>query len=104
MQENFIQKDELQEFKWSVETYIQKGRKNDIDGRWMKELENASAKVHINRLEAMKIQMQQQVEMLYGNELDSFDKHIRDTYTEGFYRSAYEIQKGLGGWNKPCKA
>lgn len=96
MQENFIQKDELQEFKWSVETYIQKGRKNDIDGRWMKELENASAKVHINRLEAMKIQMQQQVEMLYGNELDSFDKHIRDTYTEGFYRSAYEIQKGLG--------
>lgn len=92
-----LTKDELQEFKWSVETYIQKGRENDIDGRWMKELENASAKVHINRLEAMKIQMQQQVEMLYGNELDSFDKHIRDTYTDGFYRSAYEIQKGLGG-------
>lgn len=91
-----LTKDELQEFKWSVETYIQKGRENDIDGRWMKELENASAKVHINRLEAMKLQMQQQVEMLYGNELDSFDKHIRDTYTEGFYRSAYEIQKGLG--------
>lgn len=88
--------DELQEFKWSVETYIQKGRENDIDGRWMKELENASAKVHINRLEAMKLQMQQQVEMLYGNEIDSFDKHIRDTYTEGFYRTAYEIQKGLG--------
>lgn len=91
-----LTKDELQEFKWSVETYIQKGRENDIDGRWMKELENASAKVHINRLEAMKLQMQQQVEMLYGNELDSFDKHIRDTYTEGFYRTAYEIQKGLG--------
>ena len=91
-----LTKDELQEFKWSVETYIQKGRENDIDGRWMKELENASAKVHINRLEAMKLQMQQQVEMLYGNEIDSFDKHIRDTYTEGFYRTAYEIQKGLG--------
>lgn len=91
-----LTKDELQEFKWSVETYIQKGKENDIDGRWMKELENASAKVHINRLEAMKLQMQQQVEMLYGNEIDSFDKHIRDTYTEGFYRTAYEIQKGLG--------
>jgi len=88
--------DELKEFKWTVEEYIEKGRQNNIDGSWIKELENASAKVHINRLEAMKIQMQQQVEMLYGNELDSFDAFMRDTYTEGFYRSAFEIQKGFG--------
>lgn len=88
--------DELKEFKWNVEEYIEKGRENNIDGRWMKELENASARVHINRLEAMKLQMQQQVEVLYGNELDSFDKFMRDTYTEGFYRSAFEIQRGLG--------
>ena len=88
--------DELKEFKWTVEEYILKGRENDIDGRWMKELENASAKVHISRLEAMKLQMQQQVEVLYGNELDSFDEFMKKTYTEGFYRSAYEIQKGLG--------
>ncbi|HGS9776389.1 TPA: phage head morphogenesis protein, partial [Clostridioides difficile] len=62
---------ELEEFKWSVEEYIRHGKENAINQKWMKELENASARVHITRLEALKLQIQQQVEVLYGNELDS---------------------------------
>ncbi|MGO0916540.1 hypothetical protein ACTPEM_26370, partial [Clostridioides difficile] len=42
--------------------------------------ENASARVHITRLEALKLQIQQQVEVLYGNELDGIDKLMRDIY------------------------
>ncbi|HGT0252524.1 TPA: phage head morphogenesis protein, partial [Clostridioides difficile] len=61
---------ELEEFKWSVEEYIRHGKENAINQKWMKELENASARVHITRLEALKLQIQQQVEVLYGNELD----------------------------------
>ncbi|EGT4850166.1 TPA: phage head morphogenesis protein, partial [Clostridioides difficile] len=60
---------ELEEFKWSVEEYIRHGKENAINQKWMKELENASARVHITRLEALKLQIQQQVEVLYGNEL-----------------------------------
>ena len=44
--------DELKEFHWSVEEYIKRGEENAIDQRWMKQLENASARVHISRLEA----------------------------------------------------
>ncbi|HCU2614087.1 phage head morphogenesis protein, partial [Clostridioides difficile] len=68
---------ELEEFKWSVEEYIKYGKENAINQKWMKELENASARVHITRLEALKLQIQQQVEVLYGNELDGIDKLMR---------------------------
>ena len=86
---------ELEEFKWDVNEYIKYGKENALNGMWMKELENASAKVHISRLEALKIQLQQQVEVLYGNQVDSIDKLARDIYTNGYYHTAYEIQKGF---------
>lgn len=91
-----LTKNELEEFKWSVEEYIEKGRTLNYTDQWAKQLENASAKFHISRLEAMKLQTQQQIEVLYGNELDSFDQTMRDVYTEGYYRTGYEIQKGIG--------
>jgi SPP1 gp7 family putative phage head morphogenesis protein len=87
---------ELKEFKWTVEQYIQYGRENAIDQRWMKQLENASARVHINRLEAIKLQIQQEVEVLFGNQLDEIDEHVKDVYSESFYRTAFEVQKGIG--------
>ncbi|MCI2341785.1 phage head morphogenesis protein, partial [Clostridioides difficile] len=82
---------ELEEFKWSVEEYIRHGKENAINQKWMKELENASARVHITRLEALKLQIQQQVEVLYGNELDGIDKLMRDIYTSGYYHTAFNV-------------
>lgn len=91
---------ELEEFKWSVEEYIKYGKENAINQKWMKELENASARVHITRLEALKLQIQQQVEVLYGNELDSVDKLMRDIYTSGYYHTAFNVQQGVNvGWS-----
>ena len=40
---------ELSEFKWDVNEYIRHGKENAVSGSWMKELENASARYHINR-------------------------------------------------------
>ncbi|HBG2388779.1 minor capsid protein [Clostridioides difficile] len=91
---------ELEEFKWSVEEYIKYGKENAINQKWMKELENASARVHITRLEALKLQIQQQVEILYGNELDGIDKLMRDIYTSGYYHTAFNVQQGVNvGWS-----
>ncbi|MGS6969497.1 minor capsid protein, partial [Clostridioides difficile] len=88
------------EFKWSVEEYIKYGKENAINQKWMKELENASARVHITRLEALKLQIQQQVEVLYGNELDGIDKLMRDIYTSGYYHTAFNVQQGVNvGWS-----
>lgn len=91
---------ELAEFKWDVDDYIKYGRENAIDGRWIKQLENASSKVHISRLEALRVQLQNQVEILYGNQLDGIDKLAKDIFSDSYYHTAYEIQKGLNvGWD-----
>ncbi len=90
---------ELAEFQWDVQDYIRHGKENALDQRWMKELENASARYHISRLEALKLHLQQSLEAMTGNILDSLDTAMRDIYKSGYYRTAYEIQKGIGvGW------
>ncbi len=87
---------ELKEFKWTVEDYIKYGQENAIDQRWMKELENASAKFHISRLEAMKIEARQQIELATGGMVDDVDTLLKNVYSDTFYRSCFEMQKGIG--------
>jgi len=87
---------ELKEFKWTVQEYIKYGEKNAINQYWMDELENASSRYHISRLEALQVQLQQQVEVLFGNQIDSVDKLTKDIYTNGYYKSVFEIQRGFG--------
>lgn len=95
-----LSKGELKEFKWSVEDYIKYGEENAIDPKYMIQLENASARFHINRLEALKLNTQQTIEKLYGNQLDQIDTLMRDVYSDSMYHAAYELQKGFGvGWN-----
>lgn len=91
---------ELEELRWNVDEYIRYGKANAVSKEWMKELENASAKAHISRLESIKLQMQQSLEVLFGNQLDIVDTAIRDIYGSGYLRTAFEIQKGIGvGWS-----
>ena len=91
---------ELKEFKWDVQEYIKYGHENGMNQLWMKELENASAKYHISRLEALKLRTQQAAEVAFGNELDAIDAMARKVYTENYYHSIFEVQKGFNvGWN-----
>lgn len=75
---------ELKELKWDVEEYIKKGRENAFSGEWVKELENASAKAHISRLEALELQCRQQAETAFGNLNDEVSKHIKDVYKNSY--------------------
>lgn len=91
---------ELEEFKWDVSEYIRYGEENAISGTWAKQLENASARYHISRLESLQIQIQQSVEKAFGNQVDSIDDMARNVYKSGYYHTTYEIQKGTGvGWD-----
>ena len=90
-----LNSNELKEFKWDVQEYIKYGHENKLNEGWMKELENASVKYHISRLEALKIQTQQTMEALFGNELDEVDKMVSNIYTKGYYHTMYEMQKGF---------
>lgn len=90
---------DLAEFKWDVKDYIRYGEENALNRKWVKELENASARYHISRLEALKLHMQQSLEVMTGNVLDCLDTAMKYIYTDGYYHTAFEIQKGFGtGW------
>lgn len=90
---------ELKEFRWDVSEYIKYGQDNALNGVWMKELENASARVHISRLEALKIRTQHAAEVAFGNELDVLDGMARKVFTEDYYHSIFEVHKGFNiGW------
>jgi SPP1 gp7 family putative phage head morphogenesis protein len=87
---------ELKEFKWTVEEYIEKGRESAVDQRWMKELENASTRIRLSRLQSLEYQVRQQVEMITAKRLVGLTKLSEEIIKEGYYRSIYEIQKGFG--------
>lgn len=91
---------QLEEFRWTVDQYIQAGKKAGLDAAWLKRLENASAKIHISRLEAVQMEIQQQLELLYGNQVDEIDSLLKKVVGNGYTHTAFEIQKGIGlGWD-----
>ena len=91
---------DLKEFKWDVQEYIKYGQDNALMGGWVKELENASAKFHISKLEVLKIQTQQSLESLFSKQAGTVSSVMADVFESGYYHSAYELQKGFGiGWD-----
>lgn len=91
-----LSKSELNEFHWTVETYIRHGEENALNQRWMKELENASARYHISYLQAMKLQVQQHAELLFAEYEGSTTEFLNKTFGNQYQRTAYEIAKGTG--------
>lgn len=91
---------QLEEFHWSVEQYIKIGEQAGLDAAWLKKLENASTRFHISRLEAVQTGIQQQLELLYGNQVDSLDALLKKVVGNGYTHTAFEVQKGVGlGWD-----
>lgn len=91
---------DLAEFKWDVKEYIKYGKENAINGAWMQELENASSKFHISRLEALQIQIQNSLETMFAQQMGTMKKALSDVYASGYYHTAYAVQQGFGlGWD-----
>lgn len=91
-----LTKNELDEFHWDVEKYIKVGEDHGLEPDWMKKLENASAKFHISRLEAVEVKIQQQIELLHAGQVGKLETHLRQVAGETYLRTAYEVQKGVG--------
>lgn len=86
-----LTKDELKEFKWTLAEYTQKAK----SGAWKKELENASVRIHIKRLEALQLQVQNSIETLRNKENEMLEDYLIKNYEDTYYHSLYEISKGL---------
>ena len=91
---------QMEEFRWTVDQYIQAAQQKNLSPEWIKKLENASARFHVSRLETIQLQIQQQMELLYGGQLDSLDGLLKNVVSNGYTHTAFEIQRGLGlGWD-----
>jgi SPP1 gp7 family putative phage head morphogenesis protein len=87
---------ELDEFRWTVFEYIEKGEAAELSGRWIKQLENASARVHISRYEALQVQIQHNLEMLAAQQNRLMTELNTELLTQGYYKTIYEVQMGMG--------
>lgn len=98
LKKNLNSKD-LKSFRMTLEEYISVAQNKGLSDEWIKRLENASAVSRIDRLEMLKIQMSQQLEILAKNKNDIFNSNLSKVYSESYYHSIYELQKGFGYGN-----
>lgn len=98
--QQYLKGADLKEFKWDVQEYIKYGQDNALNSGWMKELENASAKYHISKLEALKVQTQHSLEVMYAKQFGTMHGALSDAFESGYYHTAYELQHGFNvGWD-----
>lgn len=90
-----LRQNELEELQWDVSEYIKRGRENAVSQEWLKELENASVKFHISRLEALKLRTQNAAEQAFAVEQNKLTECLTDTWKQDYYHTAYEMQKGF---------
>ncbi|MDE6725395.1 MAG: phage head morphogenesis protein, partial [Ruminiclostridium sp.] len=87
---------ELANFKLDVHDYIRYGKGNGLSGQWIKQLENVSAKLSISKYDALMIDTRQSFEQMFGSQLRTVTETMGRIYENGYYRTAYELQKGVG--------
>lgn len=86
---------ELKEFRMGVERFTELAKDN-LDGRWTKVLNNASYKVRVSRLQALQIEMEASIQSLNVAQNTSMTGLLSDIYQDTYYRTIYDVQKGIG--------
>lgn len=87
---------ELAEFKMTLSEFRKKS-KNNADGQWTKELDNVYYRTRVTRLEALQLQVRQQVEMLAASQQSGTGKLLGDIYEDTYHRTLFELNKGGNG-------
>ena len=93
--QRILNANELEEFHWTVQKYIRYGQSEILSDAWRKELENASIRVHITRLESLQLQLKNHIETEYAQRITDITHLLKSGLEEDIYRNAYEIEKGL---------
>lgn len=86
---------ELEEFRWDVAKYIETAQKAGLDETWQRQLRNASARVHISRLEAVETQIRQQIEELYAGQKARLTEAVRRAADDAYTGTLQETAMGL---------
>ena len=87
---------ELKDFKMELEEYIRKGEENGISADWTKQLESASLLHRIDRLQALKMQIDNQIEALAAYKEQGLNKTLGEVFEESYYRNIFDVQQMMG--------
>lgn len=87
---------QLEEFKWTVDQYIEKAKESALNGKWVKELENASLRHRISSMDSLKVSMEQELLMLEKRLENECSHLLSRIYKDGYFETVFEIQKGVG--------
>lgn len=91
-----LNSDERAAFQMTLKEYIKRGKENGTDPNWIKKLENASTVYRTTRLKSLQLQIQHKMELLAASKQSEMKQLFEEIYTDSYYQSVYEIQKGLG--------
>lgn len=86
---------ELREFRMTLDEFTALAR-NNADGRWTTILNNVYYRTRVSRLEALQIQIRQQVEMLAAGRQAGARSLLGGIYTDTYHRTLFEVQRGAG--------
>ncbi len=82
---------ELSEFRWDVKEYVKKAEENELNGKWVKQLENASAKAHISRYDALMLELRAAEEEMYTDYVGTVRECLEDVYEDSYLHGMYEL-------------
>lgn len=90
-----LNSDQLKEFKMTLEEFTELA-KNNPDGRWTRKLNNVYYKVRVTRLQALQMQIEGAIQAVNMKQYDQMVNLLDGVYTDTYYRTVYEVQRGLG--------
>jgi SPP1 gp7 family putative phage head morphogenesis protein len=93
--QRLLNKPEIDNLHDRLDTYIKEAKLYSNDPLYIQKLENMSIRTRIRRIEALKFDIQHQIEILEAMSDIDIDKLLTDIYTDNYYRSIYDIQTGL---------
>ena len=86
---------ELSKFKDSLDEYIKEARLYSNDPAYIKKLENMSIRARVRRIEAFKLNIQHEVEMLTSKHDSNTGILLKNIYEDSYYKSIWTVQTGF---------
>jgi len=86
---------EVNKFRMSLDEFIDKAQNNQ-DDKWTKELNEEYLRSRISRYDALRYEISNKVKELKHEQLIITKSHLQDAYSDTYYRTAYELEKGTG--------
>lgn len=86
----------LREFRYTLKKFEKVAKLSKVDKSWVKKLDNASARVNINRLEALNISIEQSIQVASAKRATITTNAVSDVLKDSYLKNTFEIQKGTG--------